>query len=81
MIIWEDTLAGKRINTRLLRRTSFQIISACDGRFMVLDAGLQWGRGPRDEKSGASSETFASPADALKAIDDRIGLQDYALWK
>jgi hypothetical protein len=51
-----------------LARTSFRIEEcarlASEARtYMVLDAGRQWGRGPRDA-DGASGETFSSVDDA-----------------
>jgi hypothetical protein len=46
---------------------NFEIVETVDGRWMVLVGGVQWGTGPRD-KSGASSQTWATRSEAVDAF-------------
>jgi len=53
----------------------FEVVETVDGRWMVLDAGLQWGKGLRDA-SGASGETWATRSDAIAAIWERVQVKE-----
>jgi hypothetical protein len=56
-----------------MKRKPYEIVETVDGEYMVLIDGVQWGKGPRD-KSGASSQTWPTRLEAIKAIvaDDTL---------
>ena len=49
----------------------WEIVEAVSGRWIVLLNGFQWGDGPYD-KSGCSSQTWATRKDALEAIREQL---------